>query len=130
MARFTPDNEEHKQAMIERALKLKPRHNGPIVATERGWMTPHANGYLELLVSFAGLDELLGSASTADQEVEAEPVEVQAEPATEVVEETIEEASEKASEEQVTEAPKKKGGRPPKKVAEAAEQTTEEKAPE
>jgi hypothetical protein len=119
MARFTPENEADKQALIARALKLKPRHQGNIVATDKGWSIPHANGYMELLVSFAGLDSLLGEESTADQDVSAEPVEVQAES---VPVETTD-VQEDASTESTEEAPvKKKGGRPKKVVEEKADE--------
>lgn len=129
MARFIPDNEADKQALIERALKLKPRHQGVIVATDKGWATPHSNGYVELLVSFAGLDALLGEAATADQDASAEPVEVEGESAVEEATDSQEPAAEETETEEAAPA-KKKGGRPKKVVAESTEQSTEEKASE
>lgn len=113
MARFTPVDDADKEVMKARALKQKPNVKN-VVATEKGWAVPHNNGTLELLVSFAGLDALLGDLST-DQDKEAEPVVVEPE----------------AVEETTAEPVKKKGGRP-KKVdsVESTETTTEDKAAE
>jgi len=115
MSRFvTADNIEGLKA---RAESLRPRAPN-VVATARGWEQARPNGSLELLVSFAGLDSLLGEAEPAV----GEPVEVVV-PAVQVQEESAsvegdaEVAQEEAKDEAVEEsAPVKKAGRP-KKVA-------------
>lgn len=126
MARFSPQSEADKQALIARANALKPRYLAGVIATDKGWAQVRPSGYVEVLVCFAGLDELLGSEATADQDVAAAPVEVAAEPAPAADEEKVEEAA------PVVEAPKKKGGRPKKVEApvDDSEPATEEKAAE
>lgn len=108
MAKFNYDDAEHKKLLQERALAQKPNVVG-VVATERGWCIAQPSGYMEVLVSFAGLDELLGDLTP--EAIDPTPVEVTPEPS---VEEVSEEAP--AEEQPATEeAPvKKKGGRPPK----------------
>jgi hypothetical protein len=126
MARFAYVNQEEKEALKARALKSKPNAFN-LVATERGWEQSRPNGTLELLVSFAGLDELLGD--VAPTEVVGEPVEVVV-PAEEVKEEVVQEPVVEVKEEPKAEepapAPKKTGGRPKKVVAvEPTPETTE-----
>lgn len=115
MARFTPADDADKEILKARALKQKPNVK-LVVATARGWEVPHNNGTMEILVSFKGLDELLGDLSS-DQDKEADPVVIEA----------IEEIQETKQEEQTADEAvpaKKKGGRP-KKVETATEETTE-----
>lgn len=77
MAKFRFDNKEEKKALQKRAEALKPKAIG-VVATAQGWSQPRPNGTMELLVSFAGLDELLGDMETevVEQVVDPEPVQV------------------------------------------------------
>lgn len=113
MSRFvTADNIEGLKA---RAESLRPRAPN-VVATARGWEQARPNGSLELLVSFAGLDSLLGEAEPAVGEpVEVVVPAVQEESAS--VEGDAEVAQEEAKDEAVEEsAAVKKAGRP-KKVA-------------
>ncbi len=117
MARFAPESEADKQALKERALKLKPKYVNNVVATDKGWANPRPSGYLELLVSFAGLDALLGDVAE-DQDISAEPIEVKAD-IVDSNEQTHEESAESEQQEEVVEETaqaKKKGGRPKKVV--------------
>lgn len=68
MKQVTHETTEQLQALQNRALVLKP--NLPnVIATSMGWSQPRPNGTLELLVSFGGLDEILGlSADTQDSD--------------------------------------------------------------
>jgi hypothetical protein len=110
MAKFKFDSKEEKVRLQERAQSLKPKANN-IVATELGWCQSRPNGTLEVLVSFAGLDTLLGD---IDVEVTDEaPIEIRI--SLEDVVDEEETASEVEEAEPVVVAPKK-GGRP-KKVA-------------
>lgn len=109
MSRFTPIDAADKEAMKARALALKPRALN-VVASAQGWSQVRPNGSLELLVSYRGLDELLGDA-TSDQDSTAEPVEVAAEEV--AVEDTVADAAPEPA------AAPKKAGRP-KRVAEPA----------
>lgn len=128
MANFKFETKAEKQRLQERAQLLKPKANN-IVATELGWSQSRPNGTLELLVSFRGLDELLGD---IDVEVTDEtPVEVRislediheeapvTEAAPEAAAETATETETPAVEDEEAEPVvviAKKGGRP-KKVA-------------
>jgi hypothetical protein len=118
MARFEPTDLAHKEALKARAEKLKPNAFN-LVATARGWEQSRPNGTLELLVCFAGLDELLGD--NAPAEVVGEPVEVVVPT---VVEETAKETVVDATPPvetkpaEVVKAPAKKTGGRPKKVVE------------
>lgn len=114
MAKFKFDSKEEKVRLQERAQSLKPKANN-IVATELGWCQSRPNGTLEVLVSFAGLDSLLGD---IDVEVTDEaPIEIRISTET-IPDETptpvVEAVKEEVKEE--TPHPHKKGGRP-KKVA-------------
>jgi hypothetical protein len=58
MPRFHHETEEEKNSLIARALSIRPKHVDAH-ATHLGWQHRHANGSLELLVSFSNLDKLL-----------------------------------------------------------------------
>jgi hypothetical protein len=53
------ETQEHKLRLQARANSLKPSV-ATVIATSRGWEVPQARGTMELLVSFPGLDALLG----------------------------------------------------------------------
>lgn len=118
MAKFRFDTPEEKASLVARAKALKPRGVANVVATSLGWAVPQINGNLELLVSFSGLDELLGDVTP--EVIDPTPLEVKPEV---VVEEKVEEKPEVKVEvkPEVVEAPKKKGGRPPKVHTETAQ---------
>lgn len=121
MAKTKFDTAEAKKRLQERAEKLKPKVVG-VIATERGWAVAQPNGTLELLVSYGGLDALLGDVTpefvgepidfilpTETPEVAFQP-EVTEAPKEEVkVEET---PAEEPKVEEPEVAPKKKPGRP------------------
>lgn len=115
-----------KEGLKARALGMKPKLPN-VIATARGWEQTRPSGAFEILVSFKGLDELLGD-NSGDQVADAAPVEVIAEPA------PVEDAAPDSGDTS-TEAPKKKAGRPKKDAAveqtpapESTEQATEQKA--
>lgn len=59
MKQIKYDSDEHLDAIKRRALIMKP--NAPnVIATSMGWEQSRPNGTLELLVSFADLDSILG----------------------------------------------------------------------
>lgn len=74
MAKFKFETKEEKQALKARAENLKPKNVANLVATDRGWAQARPNGNLEILVSFHGLDELLGDIEP--EIVDETPVEV------------------------------------------------------
>lgn len=72
MKQIVHETQEHLEALKSRALVMKP--NIPnVIATSMGWGQPRQNGTIELLVSFGGLDSLLGLES---QLVDDEPLAV------------------------------------------------------
>ena len=105
MANFKHETPEEKARLKERAEILKPRNVSNLVATELGWAQSRPNGTLELLVSFRGLDALLGDVEP--EVIDETPIEVTVEAH---VEAPVEEAP---AEEPVVVAPKK-AGRPKK----------------
>lgn len=125
MARFNFATQEEKEGLKARAEKLRPLNVFNLVATARGWEQSRPNGTLELLVSFAGLDELLGDVEPVV--VEGAPVEVVVAPEPEIKPEPEVKEEPKVEEQPVVEAPKKKGGRP-KKVEAPVEPTVEKAA--
>jgi hypothetical protein len=119
MANFKFDSKEEKVRLKARAEALKPKVAN-VVATALGWAQSRPNGTLELLVSFRGLDELLGDMEP--EAVDPNPVEVNVlisvEADIEKVPETVEPPVTKEEEDEpVVVAPPKKGGRPKKVVA-------------
>lgn len=74
MANFKYDNHEDKKRLKDRALALKPRPATNVIATDMGWSHARPNGTMELLVSFKGLDALLGDVEP--EVIDPNPVEV------------------------------------------------------
>ena len=59
MTQIKYDTAEELANLQRRAMVLKPKLPS-VIATSLGWEQPRPNGTLELIVSFKGLDELLG----------------------------------------------------------------------
>lgn len=87
MAKTNYDSIEEKQNLQARALMLKPTVTG-VIATDRGWAIPQSRGTMELLVSFGGLDQLLGDEISQTEQV-GEPIVVVATPEPEILTEEI-----------------------------------------
>lgn len=124
MAKANYDDQIEKEALVTRALVLKPKIDG-IIATSLGWTLPKANGTFELLVSFPGLEAILAT-EASDPEPTPESVAVVA-PESGLDDSENEEQEETKTEDQPEEkstekvetqvaVEKKKGGRPKKVV--------------
>lgn len=69
MKQIKYDSDEHLESIKRRAMIMKP--NAPnVIATSMGWEQPRPNGTLELLVSFADLDTILGIETKPDEDSE------------------------------------------------------------
>lgn len=117
MANFKHETPEEKARLKARAEAIKPKNVANVVATDMGWCHPRPNGTLELLVSFRGLDELLGDVEP--DIVDPAPIEVNVLIS---VEHDIEIPEQKPAKEEVKEEPEpvvvpKKAGRPRKEEA-------------
>lgn len=89
MAMFEYNDKDERQALRARAITLKPKHNGDIVATNRGYEVTHPSGRTELLVSFKGLLDLLEEKLEVETIVEVVDEVVETETVDEVLEAVI-----------------------------------------
>lgn len=69
MKQIKYDNDEHLESIKRRAMIMKP--NVPnVIATSMGWAQARPFGGMELLVSFADLDTILGIETEVQDELE------------------------------------------------------------